>query len=54
MPGRLITFKYEVYNPAEVLINVGETQLIFIDIQTKKVRSAPPLVIEKLQPFFKL
>lgn len=54
MPGRLISFKYEVYNPSNILINQGETQLIFIDIHTKKVRSAPALVTEKLQPFFKL
>ena len=52
MPGRLITFKYEVYNSDMVLINEGETQLIFIDIITKKVKSVPPILVEKLKPYF--
>ena len=53
MPGRLITFKYEVFNPGGTLINEGDTQLIFIDVLTKKVKTAPPLMIEKLKPYFK-
>jgi len=53
MPGRLITFKYEVFNPGGTLINEGDTQLIFIDVLTKKVKTAPPLLIEKLKPYFK-
>ena len=54
MPGRLITFNYEVYNPDKVLINEGETQLIFIDVNTKKIKTVPPILVEKLKPFFKL
>lgn len=53
MPGRLITFQYEVYNPEGQLINEGETQLIFIDVNTKKIKTAPALLIEKLEPYFK-
>ncbi len=53
MPGRLITFNYEVYNTDKVLINEGETQLTFIEISTKKIKSAPALLIEKLEPYFK-
>jgi acyl-CoA thioester hydrolase len=53
LPGRLITFNYEVYNPSNELINEGETQLIFIDVSTKKIKTAPPILIEKLKPYFK-
>jgi acyl-CoA thioester hydrolase len=53
MPRRLITFNYEIFNADKVLINEGETQLIFIDVATKKIKTAPALLIEKLQPYFK-
>jgi len=53
MPGRLITFKYEVYGPNGALINEGETQLTFIDVNTKRIKTAPAVLIEKLKPYFK-
>ena len=52
LPGRLILFKYEVRNQKNVLINEGETQLIFIHIGTNKIQSAPELLVERLKPFF--
>ena len=52
MPGRIITFLYEVYNSDMILINEGETQLIFIDVTTKKIKSVPPVLVEKLKPYF--
>jgi acyl-CoA thioester hydrolase len=54
MPGRIITFLYGVYNENKVLLNEGETQLIFIDVHTKKIKTVPPVLVEKLKPFFKL
>ena len=54
MPGRIIVFQYEVYNERKELINEGETHLIFMDINTKKIKTAPPILIEKLKPYFKL
>jgi acyl-CoA thioester hydrolase len=54
MPGRIITFKYEVFNENKILLNEGETQLIFIDVNTKKIKSVPPVLVEKLKPYFKL
>ena len=53
MPGRVIVFKYEVYNQNKMLINEGETHLIFIDVNTKKIKTAPQILIEKLKPYFK-
>ena len=52
MPGRIITFHYEVFNENKVLINEGETQLIFIDVITKKIKTVPSILVEKLKPFF--
>jgi acyl-CoA thioester hydrolase len=52
LPGRLITFKYEIRNNKSELINEGETQLIFLDAQTKKVKNAPVAIIQMLKPFF--
>jgi acyl-CoA thioester hydrolase len=39
MPAVRISFKYELYNEKEELINLGETTLVFID----KVRNKPCL-----------
>ena len=53
MPHRIITFQYEVYNEKGERINEGENQLIFLDAATRKLRSAPELLIQSLQPYFK-
>jgi len=53
MPGRIIAFHYQVFNQNGALINEGETHLIFIDINTKKVKTAPEILVEKLKPYFK-
>lgn len=52
LPSRIITFKYDVYNEQNTLINEGENQLIFVDAATRKPKSAPALLIEKLKPHF--
>lgn len=51
-PHRLITFTYEVFNEAGVLINEGETQLIFIDALTRKVKSAPAILVDKMAAYY--
>ena len=50
-PHRLITFRYEVFNEKKTLINEGETQLIFVDATTRKIRTAPDLLIKRLNSF---
>jgi acyl-CoA thioester hydrolase len=47
-----ITFEYEIYNEANVLINRGETQLVFIDKQTNRPCRPPQQMEDVLQPFF--
>lgn len=52
LPNRLITFKYEVFNETGKLINEGENQLIFVDSNTRKVKSAPVQLTTALRPYF--
>jgi acyl-CoA thioester hydrolase len=35
-PGVRIRFEYEVYNEAQVLLNVSETTLVFVNKETAK------------------
>jgi acyl-CoA thioester hydrolase len=52
MPGVKIHFNYELYNEAGILINTGETLLVFINMKTN--RPCPPAqdFIDKIKPFF--
>lgn len=52
LPHRIILFKYEIFNEQNVLVNEGETQLIFIDAITKKLKTAPSILLEKMKPLF--
>lgn len=52
MPSVRITFEYEIYNEANVLINRGETLLVFIDKQTNRPCRPPQQMEDVLQPFF--
>ena len=52
LPNRFVQFKYEIYNEAAKLINEGETQLVFVDATTRKMRQAPAALIERLRPYF--
>ena len=52
LPTRIITFHYEVFNEKKQLINEGETHLAFIDAETRKMKTAPALLLDKMQPFY--
>ncbi|MCX6199540.1 MAG: thioesterase family protein [Bacteroidetes bacterium] len=52
LSNRIILFKYEIFNEQNSLINEGETQLIFIDAITKKLKMTPSILLEKMKPFF--
>ena len=52
LPGRIITFTYEVSNEAGTLLNEAETQLIFVDAVSRKMCAAPELLLSKFRPFF--
>ena len=52
LPGVRIKFEYEVYNQDDVLINIGETTLVFIDAKTGKPTRLPNAFIELMKPYF--
>ncbi len=52
LPASTINFHVEVYNEKAALVNGGMVKLCFIDAENKQSVPAPPLLIEKLQPFF--
>ncbi|MES2828868.1 MAG: thioesterase family protein [Bacteroidota bacterium] len=53
LPGIRIHFKYELYNEAAELINLGSTTLVFIDMAKNKPCLPPAEFMEKLQGWFK-
>ena len=52
MPRVKIHFKYEVYNEKQELINIGETLLVFVNMQTKRPCTAPRDFAQKLKTYF--
>jgi len=52
LPTTRIKFLYKMYNTENVLLNEGETTLVFVNIKTGKPCHAPGDFIEKMTPFF--
>ncbi len=53
LPSARIYFKYELYNEAEELINLGETTLVFVDISKNRPTSPPKNFMEKIEKYFR-
>ncbi|MFC5284381.1 acyl-CoA thioesterase [Pedobacter alpinus] len=51
-PGVRIIFKYELYNQDKVLINLGETTLVFVDIAKNKPCVAPKNFLDRIETYF--
>ena len=51
MPGVRIQFKYELFNEKAELINIGETLLVFVHIDTRRPCMAPEYFLDKLKAF---
>jgi len=51
-PGVRIIFKYELFNQNKVLINLGETTLVFVDIKKNKPCMAPQNFLQKIESYF--
>lgn len=52
LPGVRIRFEYEVFNEKDQLINIGETTLVFVDMQTNKPCKMPDVMETLLAPYF--
>lgn len=53
MPTAKITFHYEILNEEGVLLNEGNTTLVFVDETTRRPIKAPKELLDQLKPYFK-
>lgn len=51
-PSIRIKFEYEVYNEAGTLLNVGSTQLVFVDMKKNRPCKPPQIFMDKMEPYF--
>lgn len=54
LPGTRVVFEYEIRNQDDVLLNVGETTLVFQKMENTKLCIAPAKLLEKLNPYFQI
>lgn len=52
LPDEYITFHTEIFNERRKLLNAGRVKLCFFDAATKKVVSAPELLLSQLRAYF--
>ena len=52
LPSTRIIFNYELYNEQGELINLGETTLVFVNIETKRPTVGPEEFMEKLRVYY--
>lgn len=50
--GSRILFEYEVYNEDKVMLNVGETTMVFVDMKSGRPTAVPDFIHQKLDAFF--
>lgn len=52
LPTARVVFDYKILNQEEVLLNTGETTLVFQQRDTGRLCTAPPDLLEKLRPHY--
>lgn len=52
IPQARIKFLYECYNNNNILLNKGETTLVFVNTSSGRPCSAPDFFLDKIKPFF--
>lgn len=52
LPNTRILFRYEIFNQDGILLNTGETTLIFLKSATGRPGPAPADLLEAIKPFF--
>ena len=50
--GSRILFEYEVYNEEGTKLNVGETTMVFVDMETGRPTAVPDLIHQKMDAYF--
>jgi acyl-CoA thioester hydrolase len=51
-PSVRIKFEYEVYNEEGIILNTGNTQLVFVDMARNRPCKAPEVFMKKMEPYF--
>ena len=51
-PQRRIHFHYEIYNPSNKLIHLGETKLVFVNISTRRPCQIPEQFTNLINKYF--
>lgn len=52
LPSSRINFEHEIYNEAGDLITLGQVELVFVSMQTRKPCRCPKDLLDLLKPFF--
>ena len=52
VPAARIKFDYEMYNEQNVLLNIADITLVFIDALTRKPRKSPDSFIQRIEQDF--
>lgn len=52
LPYSRIKFYYEIFNQENELINIGETELVFVSKETRKITKSPDFLNNILKPYF--
>lgn len=52
MPATRIVFNYELYNEQNELLNLGETTLVFVNIESKRPCLGPEEFRSRIQKYF--
>lgn len=52
LPSTRIHFYYEIYNQSNVLLNKGDTSLVFVNVESGKPCKAPDDFIASLKKYF--
>lgn len=52
MPRLKIRYEYEIYNESDVLLNTGETTLVFINMKTNRPVRIPVRMSQLLEKYF--
>lgn len=52
LPTARVVFRYEIRNQDNVLLNTGETTLVFLSRETNRPTRAPKGLLERLAPYF--
>jgi acyl-CoA thioester hydrolase len=51
-PGFKVVFNYEIFNEENILINIGETKLAFVNTSTNKPCRIPDSMEQALEGYF--